>query len=164
MWSETVEGRKLVQEISKTIVDQVAPEEVDLFEELAEEYFENPSPPDSSSTAKDDPLGFGLNEALIAVTPAALAMVNGVLTYLTTDVIKVAQEETMEAVRLKIRELFRAGKQDSAPKSINEIPSLTKEQLELIRKVARKQAILFKMKPEQAEKMANGVIGLLALK
>jgi len=164
MWSETAEGRKVIQGISRDIVDQFAPEELELFDDLVQEYFQDPRPPDSSSEPKDDPLGFGLSETLIAVTPAAMAMVSGVLNYLTTDIVKVAQEEITEAVKEKIKALFNSSKENSDQKLKNEIPPLTIEQLEQVKKLARKQAIQFGIKPEQAEKMSNALIGLLALK
>lgn len=70
MWTETTEGRKFVQEISKSLVIQIAPEELDLFDELVEEYFQDPTPPNVSSSTPDDPLGFGSAETLVAITPA----------------------------------------------------------------------------------------------
>ena len=163
MWAETAEGRKFVEEVSKNIVTQVAPEELDMFDELVEEYFQNPTPPDRSATASDDPLGFGLGETLAAVAPAAAAMVSAVLTYIVTEAIKAGQEETTAIVKQKIKALFNPDKESPGQKTDKEIPPLTKEQMEQVKKLARKQAIQFGIKPEQAEKMANALIGSLAL-
>ncbi len=163
MWVESAEGRKFVEEISKTIVAQIAPEELDMFDELMQEYFQNPKPTDRSAGAGDDPLGFGLGETLVAVAPAAAAMVSAVTTYITTEAVKAAQEETTAVVKQKIKALFNPGKADSDQKSKKEIAPLTKEQLEQVKRLARKQAVQFGIKPEQAEKMANALIGSLAL-
>jgi len=163
MWVESAEGRKFVEEVSRNIVTQIAPEELDMFDELMEEYFQNPKPPDRSTTASDDPLGFGLGETLVAAAPVAAAMVSAVITYIVTEAIKATQEETTAVVKQKIKALFTPGKEDSDQKSKKETLPLTKEQMEQVKRLARKQAIQFGIKPEQAEKMANALIGSLAL-
>ena len=92
MWTETTEGRKYVHEISRKIVSQVAPEEVDLFEELLQQYFDKPHASAVDSKAGDDPLGSGLAETLLAATPAAAAMASAVIEFLASEVIKATQE------------------------------------------------------------------------
>ena len=165
MWTETTEGRKLVQEISRGIVDQIAPEELDLFDDLVLEYLQNPAPPNLSPKQKDDPLGFGLSETLVAVSPAAAAMVSAALNYLMTEVIKATQDESADLIKKKIKALFNPEKEDIAPahKKSKDISPLTKEQLEQVRKLAIKQAIVFKIAPDKAQKMADSLIGSLAL-
>ena len=155
MWTETTEGREFIKEISLDVVTQVAPEELDLFDELVQEYFEDPSPPDLSATVSDDPLGFGLAETLVAVTPAATALVSVVLSYLLTEVIKATQEEGAAVLKRKIKKLFNPDSQEASP--------LTQPQLEQIKKLARKQAIQFGLNSKQAEQMAAALIGSLAL-
>jgi len=132
MWTETTEGRKFIQEISRGIVGEVAPEEMDMFDELVMEYFQDPTPPNLSASPKDDPLGFGLGETLVAVAPAAAAMASAVLSYLMTETIKAAQEESVEAVKKKIKALFNPEQKDDKPekKEDKSLPPLTKEQME----------------------------------
>lgn len=154
MWTETVEGRKYVESVSKQIVADVAPEELDLFDELLVEYFDNPTPPEEVQ-AGETPLGFGLSATLVAVTPAAAAMVSSVLTYILTEVIKSFQKETAEVVKKKIKEIFNP--EDNSPSP------LTKAQLEQINKIARKQAREFGMDADQARRMSNALIGSLTL-
>jgi len=165
MWTQTPEGRKLIQEISKGIVIEVAPEEMDLFDELVMEYFQDPTPPDLSAKPKDDPLGFGLGEVLVAATPAVAAMVNAVLNHLMTESLNAAKEESAEVVKKNIKMLFNPQKKDEKPakKDDKEVRPLNKEQLEQVKKLAWKQAIKFGIGSEKAEKMANALIGSLAL-
>jgi len=164
MWTQSSEGHKLIQEISKGIVMEVAPEEMDLFDELVMEYFQDPTPPDLTAKPKDDPLGFGLGEVLIAATPAVAAMVDVVLNYLMNEIVKVAQGESAELIKRKIKDLFNPKKEEKIDKSDeDDVVPLTKEQLEQVKKLARKQAIKFGIGPDKAEKMANALIGLLAL-
>lgn len=165
MWTESLEGRKLIQEIAKSIVLDFAPEEMDLFDELVSEYFHDPTPPDLTTSPQDDPLGFGLSEALIAATPAVAAMVNAVLNHVLSESIRAAKEESAEVVKKKVKNLFHPEKEAEKPakKDDGEIRPLNKEQLEQVKKLARKQAIQFGIKPDKAEKMANALIGSLAL-
>lgn len=156
MWTETTEGRKFIEEISQGLVTQVAPEELELFDELMEEYFRDPTPPDLSTTTKDDPLGFGLAETLVAVTPAAASVVSVVLTYLLTEVIRATQEEAATALKNKIKAFFNPEQDESGP-------TLTEAQLEQVKKLARKQAVQFGLNAKQAEKMSNALVGSLAL-
>lgn len=165
MWTQSSEGHKLIQEISKNIVVEVAPEEMDLFDELVVEYFQDSTPPDLSAKPKDDPLGFGLGEVLIAATPAVAAMVDVVLNYLVNEIIKAAQGESAELIKRKIKVLFNPEKKDekTGKPGQDDVVPLTKEQLEQVKKLARKQAIKFGIGPDKAEKMANALIGSLAL-
>jgi len=165
MWTQSSEGRKLIEEISKDIVVEVAPEEIDLFDELLMEYFQDPAPPDLSTKPKDAPLGFGLGEVLIAVTPAVAAMVDAVLNYLVSETIKAAQGESAALIKRKVSGLFNPERKDettSKPGRDDVVP-LTREQLEQVKKLARKQAIKFGIGPDKAEKMATALIGSLAL-
>jgi hypothetical protein len=165
MWTETIEGRKFIQEVSKSIVVQIAPEELDLFDDLVSEYLQDPTPPDLTTAAKDDPLGFGLAETLVAITPAAMAIVNIVLNHLMTESVKAAQEESTEVIKKKIRALFNPEKKDdrSADRLETDLPPLTKEQMEHVRKLARKQAIAFGIAPAKASQMVDALVGSLAL-
>lgn len=165
MWTETAEGRKYIQEISKSIVIQIAPEEMDLFENLVAEYFQDPTPPDLSPSSKDEPLSFGLGETLVAVAPAAAAMVSAVLKYLMNELVKTTQEESAEAIKKKIKALFNPEAKDKgrAKKERQDLPPLTKEQMEQVKKLACKEAIVFGIAPSKADKMANALIGALAL-
>lgn len=157
MWIETKEGRDLIREISKDVVSRIAPEEMDLFEELIQQYFENPNPPPPSPQFEDDPLGSGLAEIMVAATPAAAAMASAVLGYILNEVITATKEETAGLIRGKIRALFSSKGQPE------DSPPLTQEQLELVKKLARKQASRFGFTANKAEMMANALIGALTL-
>ena len=43
MWTDTVESQQLMGEISKDIVIQIAPEEMEIFDELLQDHFQNPT-------------------------------------------------------------------------------------------------------------------------
>lgn len=154
MWTEATEERQLITDLSKQMVTQVAPEELDLFDELIEEYFDDPSPPDLSESDDDDALGFGLSGVVVAVTPAAAAAASSVLGYILSEVLKSAQEESAAVLANKVRKLFN-------PKDKAE--ALTTEQLRQVRRLALSQAKIFGMEAGQARSMADALVGSLAL-
>ncbi len=154
MLTETTEWRQLVVDLSKQMVTQVAPEELDLFDELIEEYFDNPTPPDLSESDDEDALGFGLNELAMAITPAAAAAASSAVGYILSEVLKSAQEEGAAILAKKVRKLLNP--EDKAE-------ALTTEQLRQVRRLALTQAKIFGMESGQARSMADALIGSLAL-
>lgn len=154
MWTETTDGRQLITDLSKQMVTQVAPEELDLFDELIEEYFDDPSPPDLSESDDDDALGFGLNGVVVAITPAAAAAASSAVGYILSEVLKSAQEEGAAVLAKKVRRLLN-------PKDKTE--ALTTEQLRQVRRLALTQAKVFGMEAGQARSMADALVGSLAL-
>jgi hypothetical protein len=188
MFKDTTEDRKYIEDISKSIILEVAPEEFDLFDELAEEYYQHPSPPNLSASQKADPLAFGLGGLLVPATPAVLAMVSAVLTYLATEFIDVAKKEGADVVRQKTKELFTRvftwkenEQKTSTEKEVHASEGkptygevvgetkkeaqqpLTKEQLNEIFKLAIKVAKEFGMESKEARTMAKALIGAAAL-
>ncbi len=157
MWSESLEAKKLIREFSRETVLQLAPEEGDFFEELMEEYFENPKAHTQPQGVEDDPLGSGLADSMIVITPVIASMSQAVLDYIMTEIIKASKEEGAASIKNTIHALFnpQKAKEGSAP--------LTREQLKVIKKKARDQARQFGLNNEKAEKMVNALIGSLAL-
>jgi hypothetical protein len=75
-------GREWMLQISRSVIEQVAPEELSLFADLAQEYLGDPRPPDLSSRRRDNPLASGLGGFEAAATPAVTAMVVQAATHL----------------------------------------------------------------------------------
>ena len=153
MWTDTPEGRELVTRVSQDLVSQVAPEELDLFDELIADYYANPSPP--SRSGSDDPLAFGLEGMLVAATtPAAAAMVTTAISYIATEVLKVTQEESIKSLLTKIRAYFH-------PK--DKAKALTPAQLRQVYEATRGEAAAFDLPPEEADRLARALVGTLVL-
>src|SRR5262245_32214717 len=106
----TPTDRALVAELAQEIIADVAPEELDLFDDLSAEYFANPKPPDMSSKSGDDALGFGIGDMLIASTPAAAAMVSVVVAFATQVIVQAASDEASDTIRERVKALFQRGK------------------------------------------------------
>ncbi len=153
MWTDTAEGHQLVEEISKDIVAQIAPEEMEMFDELLQEHFQNPE----SSTTDDEPLGFG-GELMVAVTPVVAMVVEAVIKFLLEEVIKAAKQESVTLITQKVKTLFNPSREKKGA-----LPTLTQEQLERIKQLVRKEALRSGMKPKKAEDVALMITARLAL-
>jgi hypothetical protein len=156
MWIETQEGRETIKEISRDLVMEIAPEELAMFDELADEYFQHPQPGKQVKT-NDDPLGFGINETLVAVTPAATGMVSTVLAYLLTSFNDALKDTAKESFKTKMKAVFSAKKKGKSP------IAFTIEQLKQINKKAFEQARTFGLSDDQAQHLADALVGRLVL-
>jgi hypothetical protein len=158
MTTSIVDDRELIAELSKQIVDQVAPEEADLFDELIDDYFADPSPPDLSATDADDALGFGLGELMVAFTPAAAAVASAAIAFVVSAMTQAARDESAEQIRAKLKQLLvnKGSAQVSRPQ-------LTPSELEQLRKIARDTASLYGMDAAHADSMANAMLVTLVL-
>lgn len=156
MSMQTPEENEFVRELSKELVVQFAPEELDMFDELYDEYQKHPEPP-AAGRSSDDALGSGLGEVLVAVTPAASAMATAVLSFVVSEFLKASKDEASDKITAKVKALFN-------PKSPEKAAPLSAEQLEKVQKVAARRAMDFGLPPEQAKQMSLALIGSLSLK
>lgn len=149
-WTETPEGRAFIKEMARGTVSEIAPEEMDLFDEMAEDYFADPAPQPSEG-ASDDALGFGLEAALVAVTPAATAMASAVIGFLVSEVVDTTTDRAIEMV---LRRIFKKDKKDKTL-------ALSAVQLARIKTLAVQQAVAHGMDAPEAERMASTMVGSL---
>ena len=111
------EYRDLVVDLSKELIASTEPDEVDMFDDLAVEYFQDPTPPDISASGSDDALGFGLNELMVAASPAALAMVSVVMNYVVKVALDTFKDEGTALIKQKVKEWFQTRTEKSQPSS-----------------------------------------------
>jgi hypothetical protein len=171
MWSDTPEGRQFIQDVSRNVVGEVAAEELELFPELAADYFANPQSA-RSQPPKDDALGFGL-ETVAVLTPVVLAMTKAVIGFVSAQVLQTAKDESASLLKEKIKAVFASLRKGAGLPTEKETPAtsappvtaptLNRGQLEQIKKLAVAEAVSFGVKPEDAEKMSLSLIGSLAL-
>ena len=156
MWTQTPEGDQFVREVSKQLVSKFAPEELEIFDELYSDYQKHPVPPQAERGA-DDPLGSGLGEVIVAVTPAASAMATAVVSFVVSEVIKASQAEASETIKSKVKAVFN-------PKAPENAAPLSPDQLEKVRKLAAKRAVDFGLSPEKAKQMSLALVGSLSIR
>ena len=68
----------LVADLARAVVEQTAPEELPLFRATSEAYFDDPDVAERSGCG-DEMLGFGVDAALVLVTPVALSVARDVV-------------------------------------------------------------------------------------
>jgi len=151
------EGRALVEGLSREVIGEVAPEELDLFDQLSDEYYVDPAPPDLTQQGGDEALGFGLGELLIASTPASNAMITVVLTFVIQILMQAAGDEGSDFVRNKIRALFGRKGEAEPP------PHFNRDELRHMRAAAEAEAQRFGLSAEEAGHMADALFRRMAL-
>ena len=153
MWNDTPESKQLVTEVSKEIVAEIAPEELEFVDELIEDYYANPAVPQN----RDNPLEFG-SELLAAATPVIAMALQTLFNFVLTEIWSSAQKEGTELIAQKMKALLNPDKEKSEPAL-----GLTQEQLEKAKKLIKKEAIRGGMKPKKAEDLAMKIVGRIAL-
>lgn len=153
--TSTSEGNELITQVAQDIVADVAPDEIDLFEELIQEYFDDSTPPDFDRPTIDDPLGFGGAELIVAATPAATAAVTAVLGFVLAGFIEAVQEKSFEYLLQRLWGLIRGEQNGSV--------ALSSDQLMAVHQIAQEQALQYGVDSDVAHRIATSVVGRLAL-
>jgi len=153
MWTDTPEGNQLIGEISKELVSQLAPEELEMFDELFQAHFEN----QGTSAGDDEPLGFG-GDLLVAMTPLVAIVVESVTRFISEEVIKATREESSALIAQKVKAILNPVKEKKGA-----LPALTKEQLETVRKLVRKEALRGGMNTKKADDLALLITARMAM-
>jgi hypothetical protein len=160
--AQTVDDQ-LVAELARSAVSQTAPEELPLFRATSEAYFENP---DSLAAQRsgDEMLGFGVDAALVFVTPVALAVSREVLNFVIEQVRAQARDHGKEAIDHLVARLLHQTEKPETPAAPGEpdVPDLSDEQLEEVRTLALEKAHQLKLAPDKAELLADSLVGSLA--
>jgi hypothetical protein len=156
----------LVAALARDAVASTAPEELPLFRRTSEAYFADPSGVLSKAEPRDEALGFGVEQALILVTPAALAVATSVVQFLSNEVGGALKEEVAPRIKDLVEGLFQRGDAtgdgDTTEKPKKpEPPPLTKEQLDEVYRVANTVARRL-LPADRASTLADAVVGRLA--
>jgi hypothetical protein len=131
MWTETTESQHLVGEITKGLVADLAPQELEFADELLAEYRQNPG----RTLSEDDPLGFG-DGLIVALTPVVALAVQAVLKFLADEVIHAARQESSALIVQKVKAFF-----GTAEEKKKAGVSLTQDALAKIRSLVKKEAV-----------------------
>jgi hypothetical protein len=154
MAADTAEERQLTMDVASAVLRREAPEELELFDEIAAEYFRDEVRL-LRGGGRDETLGFGVDLALVA--PYVLAVVSSVLTHLESMVADSVQEATRPVLVRMVRRLFRIsdGEDDSAT------PAMSRKQADIVRKVARDRGEELGISQSQADSLADAIVAEL---
>lgn len=152
--------QQLVTELAGLVLEQVAPEELAILDDTAQEYFADPQAT-LDPRRRDEPLGFGIDIALLG--PYVLAIATPVITYLGSLVAQGIQEVAKPLVADLVRQLFRRPGSGVAPVTASAPPQLvlTSEQARWIRDTTHERARVLGLPDAQASVLADAVVGSL---
>jgi hypothetical protein len=170
----TVTDDELVVALARSAVERAAPEELVIFPAASEAYLEGQDP--AKKTRGDPMLGFGVESAVVLLTPVALTVAKEVLGFLRTQLKRQAEEHGDEGFDWLVNKLLRRGddkKDDQAgtPATPGDTavaadpvqpPELTDEQLEQVRELAIAKAKQLKLTDDKAALLADSLVGSLA--
>jgi hypothetical protein len=147
--------RTLVTELAEAVLDQAAPEELVVFDETAQEFFQNPERMLNPKT-RDEPVGFGLEMGLL--TPYVLAVVAPVVSFLISVVADSVNEASKTATGEWVRSLFKR-KAETPSAAASTVPALTSEQARRVHQIAYERATTLGLPQATAELLADSVVG-----
>lgn len=150
---QAADFRDDISELSKQLISLAAPEELDMFGELETFYYSNPKP-GKPRAPKDDPLQFGLHDAVVLVTPAAIAVVTAVVKYVIGIVLDGIKNESTTMVRQEIRNFLRPGRPEAKI-------TITADQLLELQRVAHTEALAFGVNDALAIDLANSMARII---
>jgi hypothetical protein len=148
--------RELVSELAELTLELAAPEELAVFPETAEEYFDDPQAV-LDPKRRDEAVGFGLDAALL--TPFVLAVATPVIQFLVATVGDAVLEESKPLVARLIRRLFRRADQASEP--ADRAAPLSVDQARQVREIAYQRAKGLGLSENQATTLADSMVGSL---
>lgn len=146
-------SEEFASRLSYEIVKEMAPEELDLFDDIKEEFFENPNAfRKKDSGKKEKMLGFGGGVGEVFVTVTILPIILGIFAQIGKKGIECITEEGLKAASEWIKNK-REGKKGQ--------PS--KEKLKEIRDYVCQNAYSTGMDQDRARILADSFIGKLTL-
>jgi hypothetical protein len=155
--------------LARDAVAQTAPEELPLFRATSEAYLKDDGSLQHTGSG-EDMLGFGVGEALVLVTPVALAVAREVLNFVVDEVRTRARDAGSEAIDKLADRLLRKGEHaaqgggsTSPATAAADVPGLTAEQLRQVRALAVEKAQQFALPPEKVTLLADSLVGSLAI-
>ena len=151
------ESDVLVAALARATVERAAPEELPLFRATSEAYLADPKSLEQSGW-KDEMLGFGVDAAVMLLTPVALTVAKDVIGFLGEQLRQRAREQGEGAIDRLIARLVKSdGEAEPAPEL-----DLTDEQLEQVRALAIEKGRALKLSDERATLLADSLVGSLA--
>jgi hypothetical protein len=158
--SGAVVDDSLVAELARSAVEQTAPEELPLFRPTSEAFFQDPDAVPRSG-GRDELLGFGVDAAVVLVTPVALSVARDVARFVADQVRSRLADEGEGAIQRALDRIFKRGEAAQAP-APDEEPELSDAELEQVHAIALEKAKQLRLSPERAGLLADAIVGGLA--
>jgi hypothetical protein len=148
----------MISELARDLVASTAPQELPLFQPLSKAYFRDPKKTLEGQKPKDEALGFGIAEAATFVTPVALAVLKDVFSYLVAHVSESVKKEGAALEDEGVKRLFKKFHTGQA-QPVKAPGGLSAEQMAHVRRLAYERACQLKLPVEQANLLADSLVG-----
>lgn len=150
----------LTTELAAAVVERVSPDELPIFDDVAEEYFRDPARA-LADNRRDEPLGFGLDLALVGPYALAIAVpVVQLLGSIAQDLIKdLAKDAAEPHLRDLVRRMLtrRTGRRASGALPV----TLTPAQVLKVQNTSFRTATSLGLPDEQARLLSDAIVGSL---
>ena len=150
----------LVAALARASIERAAPEELPLFRATSQAYFNDPEALENRRS-RDEMLGFGVDAAVMLVTPVALAVAKDVIEFIGAHLRARAEKEGGGAIDRVLDRLVNRDGEAAATEPAG-VPELTDEQLDQVRTLALEKAKQLKLSDAKAELLAESLVGSLA--
>ena len=150
----------LVAALARASIERAAPEELPLFRATSQAYFNDPEALEKQRS-RDEMLGFGVDAAVMLVTPVALAVAKDVIEFIGAHLRARAEKEGGGAIDRVLDRLVNRDGEAAATEPAG-VPELTDEQLDQVRTLALEKAKQLKLSDAKAELLAESLVGSLA--
>ena len=150
---------KLIAEVARNVVSQIAPQEMPLFRANSEAYFKDPEKVLKDQKSEEEMLGFGTGEAMSFLTPIALAVSVEVVKFVTEEVRKSFKTESSGMISDLVKSLFKKFRPAQEKEEKPTTAPLTVEQLQEVHKAAFTKARQLKLSESRARQLADVMIG-----
>ncbi|MCZ7382179.1 MAG: hypothetical protein O8C64_11505 [Candidatus Methanoperedens sp.] len=146
-------SEELASRLSYEIIKEVAPDELDLFDDIKEEYLKNPDAfQEKDPKKKEKMLGFGTGVGEIFVTTTILPLIWGVIAHIGKAGVESLKKEGAKALEEKIKEKIGGKEVHTSNEKIKEL-----------RDYIFKNALSMGMDEQKATFYADSIIGKLTI-
>lgn len=150
----------LARTIAKDIVQQLAPEELEVFDELTSPDSGWGSPT-TSSEHPDDPLAFGLGEIIQPWAPVVHSVVGAAIVFVFKDLgLDIVKDVVKDSVKEKINDWLKAKTSSAAGTSA---PALTGDQLTQLEQFLLSEAKRLGLKQAKARALSLATVRAMAI-
>jgi hypothetical protein len=156
---------EVVVEVARELVVKTAPEELPRFRATSAAYLEDPQKVLQAEKEKNDEmLGFGVEAALLFLTPAALEIAKAVVSFLANEIAAAFEKEASDEIDRRVHRLFHRGESAGKADANEADPSerLSHEQLAHVHDLALEKARALDLPEAQAGLLADAMVGSLA--
>lgn len=152
------EQRELTTELARLALENSAPDELMVFDEVADEFFADQAAA-LNPRRRDESVGFGLELALLA--PAALAICGEVVRFLADLMAETFKDEAKSVLSSYIRHIFANRDQPAEAESPQSAIRLSDEQMQRVHEAALREGRRLKIPEETTALLGNAIVGAL---